>query len=272
MRFDVNVGILLTDRPLLDRFAAVAGAGFGAVECWWPTGADLHELARAVHDADLELTLLNFFGGDLAAGDRGVAGDPRRFEEFRANVPVALGVAERLGCTLLHALVGKHLPGADREAQLTLAADNVRWAAQLAARQGASIVVEPLNPVDNGACLIQRVDDALAFVERVGEDNVGVQFDTYHLGRTEPDLAGAARRAGPLIRHVQLADDPGRGRPGSGEIDFASVVLALQDAGYDGCLGLEYAGRPAEDDFAWLPPSLRARDVDTDALVPLFAS
>jgi hydroxypyruvate isomerase len=272
MRFDVNVGILFTERPLLERFGAVAEAGFGAAECWWPADTDLDELVRAIQDADLRLTLLNFFGGDLAAGDRGVAADPRRFEEFRANVPVALRLAERLGCSVLHALIGKHLPGQHRDAQLALAADNVRWAAELADQQGATIVVEPLNPIDNGPCLIQQVDDARSFIDRVGRDNVGLQFDTYHLARTEPDLAAAAHRAGPLIRHVQVADDPGRGQPGSGQIDFAGVFAALAAAGYTGDVGLEYVAHSPGGDLAWLPSSLRERDVEVDEIIELFGA
>jgi hydroxypyruvate isomerase len=271
VRFDVNVGILFTELPLLERFGAVAATGFRAAECWWPEpGTDLDDLVRAVGDAELDLTLLNFFGGDLPAGDRGVAADPARHEEFRANVPVALGLAERLGCTTLHALVGKHLPGHDRDDQLALAAENVRWAADLAAHQGATIVVEPLNPIDNGPCLIQRIDDAHAFIDRVGRDNVGVQFDTYHLSRTEPDLAAAVARAAGSIRHVQVADDPGRGHPGSGAIDFASVFAALEAAGYDGGVGLEYAAQGPGADLDWLPRDLRSGDVAADRVGALF--
>ncbi|HEX2173338.1 MAG TPA: TIM barrel protein, partial [Dehalococcoidia bacterium] len=117
MRFCANVSILFRDAPLLDRFDRAARAGFEAVELWWPAGEDLAAVERRIKDAGLAVALMNFAGGDLAAGDRGLAADPDRFRLFRENVPVALDLASRTGCRRLNALVGKELPGLDRDRQ-----------------------------------------------------------------------------------------------------------------------------------------------------------
>jgi hydroxypyruvate isomerase len=258
LRFSLNVSTLFAELPLLERFAAAAEAGFGAVESWWPVGVDLGAYVEAVRTAGVELALLNFYGGDLSAGDRGVLSDLERAAEFRDNAPIALEIAATLGCRRLHALVGKERPGQAREDQVRLAIENVRWVADLAARQGATILIEPLNPLDNGECLIQRVGEAIAFIGDVGRDNVAVQFDTYHVQRTEGSLGARVALAGGRIGHVQIADAPGRGYPGSGQIDFAEVFEALDATGFDAFVGLEYfAPDGTEPDLAWLPREFR---------------
>jgi len=261
MRFSLNVSTLFAELPLLERFGAAAEADFGAVESWWPDGVDLGEYVEAVRGAGVQLALLNFYGGDLAAGDRGVLSNLERAAEFRDNAPIALEIAATLGCRRLHALVGKQQPGQARDDQVRLAIDNVRWVADLAARQGATILIEPLNPLDNGECLIQRVGEAIAFIGDLGRENVAVQFDTYHVQRTEGSLAARVAMASGRIGHVQIADAPGRGYPGSGQIDFAEVFEALAAAGYDGFVGLEYfAPDGTERDLAWLPREFRGRE------------
>jgi hydroxypyruvate isomerase len=259
MRLSVNVQLLFTEAPLLQRFGLVAAAGFEAAESWWPAGEDLDAFGAAVRDSGLELVLLNFDGGDMPAGDRGLLGDLDRSARFREHVPVALELAASLGCRRLHALVGLQRPGQSREQQLRLAVANARWTADLAARQGAQVLIEPINRFDNGPYLLDRIDDAVAFIEEVDRPNVRLQFDVYHARRTESEsLVSLARRHGPLIAHVQLADVPGRGMPGSGEIDFESVLGALERSGYDGHVGLECLPHgPTAAALEWLPSALR---------------
>jgi hydroxypyruvate isomerase len=271
VRFDVNINTLFTDAPLLDRFALAREAGFDAVESWWPTGIDLDAYASGLADADLELVLVNFTGGDLPRGDRGVLGDLERFDEFRENVPVALDLATATGCRRTNALVGLQKADQVRADQLKLAVENVQWAADLAADRDIQVLIEPLNPFDNGPTLIQTIQSGLDFISDVGRSNVALQFDAYHVERTESSVPHMVRRAGPLIGHVQIADAPGRGTPGTGAMDFAAVFQALRTVGYDGHIGLEYVSdTPIEQALQWLPRALRSGFHSLDAVIDVF--
>ena len=261
MRFSVNVSTLFTDAPLLERFGLASAAGFSAVECWWPEDTDLGQFVEAVGASGVELVLLNFFGGSLSSGDRGVLADPARAQEFRENVPVALEVAAALGCSHLHALIGIEDLARSREDQLELAVENVRWSARRAAAQRARVLVEPINPFDNGPYLGPRLAAGAEFLAAVGGDNLGLQFDTYHVRRAGQPLEESVRAYAPQIRHVQLADVPGRGAPGTGAIDFPGFLVALDATGYDGYVGLEYLpSTSTEQALAWLPVALRSGD------------
>src|SRR3954453_987922 len=145
MRFCANVSILFGDAPFLERFARAAAAGLRAVEFWWPAGEDPGAVADAVAGAGVEVPLFNFDAGDMAAGDRGLLADPARVEQFRANVPVALDLARRGRGPRVTALVGRARPGGARHEQLALAAGQVRWAADEAARHGIDVMIEPVN-------------------------------------------------------------------------------------------------------------------------------
>ena len=164
--------MLFTEAPFLGRFERVARSGFGAVEFWWPPPEGLEGIEDAVRDAGLEVALLNFDAGDMPAGDRGLLSYPRRQGAFRANVPVALELARRLGCTRLNALVGLELPELTRGAQLDLARTNVAWAADRAAEAGATILIEAVNTFDNGPYLLSRTEQAAEFVRSVARENV----------------------------------------------------------------------------------------------------
>ncbi|MBA2692349.1 MAG: TIM barrel protein, partial [Rubrobacter sp.] len=219
MRFDVNVSILFKEHPFLERFSVAREAGFSAVEFWWPTGENLDEVEAAVKDADLEVALFNFDAGDMASGDRGLAGDPDRYEQFRENVPVALDLASRLGCERLNALVGHEKEGR-RDEQLELARENVAWAADEAAERGVEIQVEAVNTFENGPFLLYTTKDMVEFVEGVGRENVKAQYDVYHMQRMEGNLVANMREHIGGIGHIQIADSPGRNEPGTGEINY----------------------------------------------------
>jgi hydroxypyruvate isomerase len=255
MRFSANLSILFKDSPFLDRFDRAARAGFDAVEFWWPSGEDLGEVEAAIRDSGLEVALFNFDAGDMPSGDRGLLSDPGRQRAFRANVPVALEFAERIGCRQLNALVGLALPGCAREEQLGLAADNLRWAAREAAGLDARILVEAVNTFENGPYLVSRTDDALALIEAAGEPNVALQYDAYHMQRMEGNLAATLRAHSDRIAHVQIADSPGRGEPGTGEINFTYLFGVLEEIGYAGYVGLEYVPttETTEESLGWMP-------------------
>jgi hydroxypyruvate isomerase len=268
MRFCANVSILFKETPFLERFRRAREASFSAVEFWWPSGEDLGEVEAAIEDADLTVALFNFYAGDMAAGDRGLLSDPGRQKGFRENVPVALELAQRLGCSRLNALVGQEIPGMSREEQFELARENVGWAAGRAAEYGVEVLVEPVNTFENGPYLLYKTDDGANFVSSVGKANVRLQHDFYHMQRMEGNLEVNLRRHIGEIGHVQVADSPGRGEPGTGEIHYPYVFSVLEELGYDGYVGLEYnptTERP-EDSFAWIPEGLRGGDVRVDDL------
>ena len=262
MRYCANVSLLFKEAPFLERFGRAREAGFSAVEFWWPAGEDLGEVERAVKDANLTVALFNFDAGDMPNGDRGLPGDPEREEQFRENVPVALGLAKRLGCGRLNALVGQEIPGMSREEQLELARKNVAWAAEMAEEQGARMMVEAVNTFENGPYLLSTTGQAAEFVRSVGRANVMLQYDVYHMQRMEGNLAANVREHIGEIGHVQIADSPARGEPGTGEIHYPYVLAVLEDLGYDGYVGLEYnpTTEQTEESLGWLPRELRGGD------------
>ena len=240
MRLAANVSLLFAERPFLERFAAARAAGFGGVEFHWHHDVAPADVQDAVADAHLEVVLMNFDGGDLVRGDRGVLADPQRIEEFRANVPVALELARAVGCSRLNALVGRPLPGWTVKEQLDLARPALEAAADAAAEIGAEVLIEALNSVDNGPCLITSTAAAAALARSTRRPNVRLQFDAYHMHRMGEDLLDSLTRHRDAIAHLQVADDPGRGEPGSGEIDFGRLLAALSTERDPDWIGLEY--------------------------------
>ncbi len=261
LRFAPNLSLLWADRPLPERFERAAGAGFGAVELWWPGEDDAALLPGLTQRWGLHLALLNFDAGDMAAGDRGLAADPDRAARLRANVPVALRIAQECGCPRLNLLAGLRDERYPREEQLRLARDNVAWAADQAAAAGRQVMIEAVNSMENGPYLLTTTAAAAGFIQQVGRDNVRLQYDAYHMQRMEGDLTVTLDTYWELISHIQVADVPGRHEPGTGEINYRFLFGHLDRRGYDGWIGLEYrpsASRP-EDSFGWLEELGRAR-------------
>lgn len=263
MRFSVNVSILFKEVPLLERFGRASDAGFSVVEFWWPSGEDLGDVERAVKNADLEVALFNFDAGDMAAGDRGLVSDPERERQFKENVPVALELAQAIGCRRMNVLLGHEILGMDRDEQLALARENVRFAAEKAEAAGVTVVVEAVNTFENGPYLLYTTEQAVEFVENVGRENVEIQHDLYHMQRMEGNLVANLREHIDHIGHVQIADSPGRGEPGTGEIQYPYVLGELERLGYEGYVGLEYnpTTETTEGSLRWLPKELRGADV-----------
>ena len=254
MQTSANVSMLFTDAPLCDRFERAAQAGFDAVELWWPSGEDPDDIVLAVKRAGVKVVVLNFDAGDMPAGDRGLAGDPERHGEFRANVPIALELAGRVGCTKLNALLGHERPGAGRERQFEIARESVAYAAERARAQRAEVLIEAVNTIDNGPYLVSRTAEAVSLIEDIGADNVRLQYDAFHMRRMGEDIVVAVEAEFDRIAHVQVADCPGRGEPGTGAIDFPALFGALERLGYAGHIGLEYvpSTETTEDSFAWI--------------------
>ncbi len=263
MKFSANVSILFKEVPFLERFGRAREAGFSTVEFWWPSGEDLGEVEAAIAGAGLSVALFNFDAGDMPSGDRGLAGDPERVEQFRENVPVALELAQRLGCRRMNVLVGHEKEEMGREEQLGLARESVAFAADAAGEAGVMVLVEAVNTFENGAYLLRTTGQAVEFVRGVGRENVKVQHDLYHMQRMEGNLVATLERYVGMIGHVQIADSPRRGEPGTGEIRYPYVLSRLEELGYEDFVGLEYnpTTETTEESLDWLPRDLRGGDV-----------
>ncbi|MDT0452197.1 TIM barrel protein [Streptomyces hesseae] len=264
-RFDVNLSILFTDLPLTARPAAAAAAGFTEVELWWPwpedpepPEAELAALRDALSAAGTRLIALNFYAGRLPGPDRGALSVPgEESARFRANVDVAAGFAESVGCRALNALYGNRVDGVAPGAQDALALENLAYAARAADRVGAILLIEALNAVESPRYPLTDVASAVEVVDRVdaatGLGNARLLLDLYHVAMGGSDPRDAVDRYARRAGHVQIADVPGRGAPGTGGLDFADLFSRLDGAGYGGPVGLEYrADGPGADAFGWL--------------------
>ncbi|WP_205745614.1 hydroxypyruvate isomerase family protein [Egibacter rhizosphaerae] len=257
-----NISTLFTELPFEHRVGAAAEAGFDEVEVWWPFDRPdpgdraVDTFVTRCREEGVGLAALNLDGGDLTAGERGLVSLPGEESRFRANLPVAVELAERLGCRVLHALYGNRVLGVDPAAQDEIATERLTLAARAAERIGARVVVESLNPTDNPHYPLRTATDVCTVLDRVAAAT-GARLawlcDLYHVQRGEGDLITTIRRHADRIGHVQVADAPGRGEPGTGEIAFERVLPELTRAGYEGRIGLEY--RPStttEEGLAWL--------------------
>jgi hydroxypyruvate isomerase len=267
LRYLANCSMLFTEWALLDRPAAAKATGFDAVEFWWPwpdrpvpSDADVDGFVRAIRDSGVRLVGLNFFAGDLAGPDAGVLSIPSRSAQFRDNLDVAVGIGEQLGVVAFNALYGNRVDGVLPAEQDELGRENLGRAAQAAGRIGASVLVEPVSGPKPYP--LRTADDAVAVVRAVraaGPGNIGFLCDLFHLANNGDDLDAAIAHHADVVSHVQIADHPGRGEPGSGALDLDRSLTALARAGYAGWVGLEY--KPTTDtetSLAWLPRSRRA--------------
>ncbi len=258
LHFGINVSILLREYAFLTRLEQAARLGFGTVECWWPHGEDLRALERRVADTGLRVALLNFDAGDIAAGERGLLNDPAGAARFRAHVPAALELAQRLGCPRMNALAGKWRDDTPRAEQLARLREHYAWLAEQAAAAGITVTIEPLNTWDNGPCVFSTSRDTLAFIDSVGAPNLQLQYDVYHMQRMEGNIAATIAAHARRIGHIQVADSPGRNQPGTGELRFGYIFAAIAASGYTGVIGAEYNPLGAsEASLAWLPPDRR---------------
>ncbi|RDH74475.1 hydroxypyruvate isomerase [Mycolicibacterium moriokaense] len=270
--YTVNCSILLTQLPLLDRPRAARNAGFEAVEFWWPfdtptpPDADVTAFIGAIQDAGVQLTGLNFAAGDMPAGDRGILSDPALVQAFRDNVEIAVGIAETLGTRAFNALYGNRSDDYTPAAQDDAATENLAYAARAADRIGATVLIEPVSGAPRYPLLTAA--DAIRVIDRVrdehGTSNLRLLADFYHLHVNGDDITTAITDYGSRIGHVQIADAPGRGEPGTGEIPIRTYLEQLAAQGYRGHIGLEYkATKP--DTFEWLPREDRAATVQPQA-------
>lgn len=252
-KFAANLTMLFTELPFLQRFAAARAAGFGAVEYLFPYDFTKEELAAQLAQHGLKQVLHNLPAGDWAAGERGIACHPGRIEEFRAGVARAIGYAHALDCPQLNCLAGKVPNGVTREeAHATLVA-NLKFAAAELGKAGIRLLVEPINHFDIPGFFLTRTDQALALIDEVGSDNLFLQYDIYHAQRMEGELGNTLAKHIARIGHIQLADNPGRNEPGTGEINYAWLFRHIDAIGWRGHIGCEYKPRTTtQDGLGWI--------------------
>lgn len=239
-KFAANLTMLYTDSPFLARFGRAQASGFRYVEYLFPYEHDTAVLAAALADHGLQQVLFNLPAGDWAAGERGIAALPGRVEEFRRGVARAIAVAQALGVPRLNCLVGKRDPGVALADQQAVMVENLRYAADALAAAGIGLVIEMLNPFDAPGFLIDSPRAAFEVQDRVGSANLKIQYDIYHAQRSEGELANTLRTHLDRIAHIQIADNPGRHQPGTGEINYRFLFDLLDRVGYAGYVGLEY--------------------------------
>lgn len=260
-RFCANLTMLYAEHGFLDRFAAARAGGFEAVEYMFPYAFPRERLAEALDRSGLVQVLHNLPAGDWDAGERGIACHPDRGGEFQDGVGRAIEYATALHCPQVNCLVGIPPAGTDPERVRRTVVDNLTFAARELEQAGIKLLVEPVNPFDIPGFWLNTPDQAVSVMDEAGSSNLFLQYDLYHQQRTAGELLATYRRLQGRIAHVQVADNPGRGEPGTGEINYPFLFEALDREGYTGWIGCEYWPRgDTLVGLGWLRPYLRARD------------
>ena len=249
-KFAANISMLFTEVPFMERFALAKAAGFDAVEYQFAYNVEPDVLAHALKTNSLQLVLHNLPPGNAEKGERGMACHPGRGEEFRAGVANAIRYALAQGCPKLNCLAGIVPAGVSREAATECFVENLRYAAAELKKAGLRLLMEPVNHFDIPGFLLNTTAQAAAIQDTVGSDNLFIQYDIYHAQRMEGELAATLQKNLHRIGHLQLADNPGRNEPGTGEINYAFLFRHIDAIGYTGHIGAEY--KPASSTLAGL--------------------
>jgi len=239
-RFAANLTMLFTEVPFLDRFERAARAGFKAVEFLFPYAYDAGDIRQRLDSNGLQLVLHNLPAGDWDAGERGIACHPDRVAEFREGVGRAIDYAAVLGVGQVNCLAGKKPLGVTEAALRETLVANLAFAAEALGKAGIRLLVEPINSFDIPGFYLTGTAQAIALLDEVGSANAYLQYDIYHAQRMEGELAATMQKNLARIAHIQLADNPGRNEPGSGEINYAFLFQHLDRIGYQGWIGCEY--------------------------------
>lgn len=248
-RFSANLGFLWADRPLPEAIDAAKRAGFDAVECHWPYDTPAEQVADALRRNSLPMLGLNTIRGDVAAGENGLSALPGRGAEARAAVDEALAYAAHIQAASVHVMAG--FAQGDRAHHAFV--DTLGYASAQAAKQGVTILVEPLNRYDAPGYFLTTTEQAKEIIEELGAPNIKLMFDCYHVQLMEGDLTNRLRDLLPLIGHIQIAGVPKRGPPDEGEVAYGHIFRTLAEIEYDAPIGIEYKPDGAtEDTLSWM--------------------
>ena len=252
-RFAANLTMMFNEVEFLDRFEAAARAGFKGVEYLFPYDYNKEELVEKLHWYDLVQVLHNLPAGDWDAGDRGITCDPERVDEFQEGVGKAIEYATALGCGQVNCLAGVEPSGVDPDRLTETFVSNLRFAASGLEKAGIRLLIEPINTRDIPGFFLRHTAQARAIIENVDSSNLGLQYDVYHMQIMEGDLAHTIESNMDAIGHFQIADNPGRNEPGTGEINYPFLFDLLDKIGYDGWVGCEYKPRDTtESGLGWV--------------------
>jgi len=257
-KFAANLTMLYNEVDFLERFKAASEAGFKGVEFLFPYAYPKEQLREQLDQHGLSQILHNLPAGDWAKGERGIAIFPERIGEFQDGVGQAIEYAKALGCKQLNCLAGIAPAGSDPDILRETFVANLRFASQQLEAQGIKLLVEAINTFDIPGFYLSRTQQTLDLIETCGCDNIYYQYDIYHMQRMEGELAATIKNNLPRIAHMQLADNPGRNEPGSGEINYPYLFDFIDALGYEGWIGCEY--KPAATTSAglsWLRPYLK---------------
>ncbi len=249
-KFAANLTMLFNELDFLDRFQAAAEAGFKGVEYLFPYDYPKEALAERLARCGLTQVLHNLPAGHWASGERGIACLPDRVPAFRAGVDQAIAYAQALGCTQINCLSGIVPTGACLNTAHRTLVENLRFAADRLKAVGIRLLIEPVNTYDIPGFFLCRTAQAIDIIDEVGSDNLFLQYDIYHAQRMEGELGNTIAKYLPRIAHIQLADNPGRNEPGTGEINYPWLLRHIDRLGFEGWIGCEY--KPAADTRAGL--------------------
>jgi hydroxypyruvate isomerase len=252
-RFAANIDFLFTELPFLERFYAAKENGFRFVEFLFPYSYKRDEIAHKLMTSGTEVILFDFPAGKWEMGERGLASDPSRVEEFKKSVHEAVSWAEFLGVKKLNCLVGKRIKDVSFEQQWRTCVENLKYASEILNKYDLSLLIEPINQDDVPGYLISRIDEANKIISEVGSDNVFIQFDAYHIHKTHGQVATLMDEYIKKIAHIQIADSPGRNEPGTGEINYKDILQKIDQFNYNGYVSLEYNPRyNTENSLNWI--------------------
>ena len=245
--FAANLSWLFTELDFLDRFKAAKEAGFNAVECLSPYEHHRLDIAEKLKEHDLQQVLFNMALGDWDKGERGIAILPERREDFKESLAMAMAYADALGCKKIHCMAGIIPDECDLFELEATYVSNLRYAAEEAAMAGITLLIEPINSVDVPGYYLNYIEQASSVIEKVKADNLAIQFDAYHVQKTQGDIANTFKTYQHQIGHIQIADNPGRNEPGTGEINFDFLFQYFDALGYNGHISAEYKPKTTTD-------------------------
>jgi hydroxypyruvate isomerase len=252
-RFAANLTMLFSEHQFLERFALAKTGGFAAVEFLFPYAFAPADIKAALDNNSLKLVLHNFPPGDWDAGERGIACHPDRVSEFRSGVAKAIEYASILGVPQLNCLVGKTPQDADPLLVHDTLVSNLQFAASELKKVGLKLLIEPINTFDIPGFYLSKTEQGIDLLDLVGADNAFLQYDIYHAQRMEGELANTIKKYFDRIGHIQIADNPGRNEPGTGEINYSFLFALLDSLGYDGYVGCEYKPlKTTEAGLGWM--------------------
>ena len=253
MKLAANLSMLFNEQPLLERFSAAKAAGFNAVEIQFPYVESVANIKAQLKEHDLECVLINVPAGDLMEGGEGIASVPGKEAEFAAALVECLSYVTSLRIKRVNVLPGRCMDESKREQYLNTFKRNLNIAAQMFKPLGVTVTFEAINTFDMPGFLIHNVQQMLEVVAESEHDNIKMQFDIYHMARMEEENVSAIiSRLGNQIGHIQFADVPGRGEPGTGELDFKAIFYAIEYSTYDGWVAAEYKPtKYTEDTLRW---------------------